>query len=373
MDRKGVFSKAKRIVVKLGTASITEKLALDDQKVRKIVSEISNLKKSGKDVIVVSSGAIACGISKLSLRQRPRDMNMLQACAAVGQNELMRAYGREFERQGFVVAQVLLTRQDFESRARYLNIRNTFNTLLKLGVVPIVNENDSVSVDEIKFGDNDTLSTLIASNLDADILILMSSMDGLYTMDPRKSKDAERISVVEKVTDDIDGLDGKSWGGGVGGIQSKIRAGKTMMKCGIPMAIVDGKMKDVLSRLIGGEPVGTVFLPGKRLDNRLQFVLLSTKTDGTIVVDDGASATLRKGRTSLLPPGVVDVKGRFRKGDAVSVSDLMGVEFARGISNYGSEEVALIKGRKCADIESILGRKSCKEIIYHDNMILLGK
>ncbi|MBU0762200.1 MAG: glutamate 5-kinase [Candidatus Altiarchaeota archaeon] len=373
MERGQIFSSATKVVVKVGTASITTKLRLDEGKLDKLGAEIASLKASGLEVIIVSSGAIACGMTKLGLKQKPRDINLLQACAAVGQNELMKAYGQMFTKHGFVVAQILVTKQDFENRTRYLNIRNTFNSLLKLGVIPIVNENDSVSVDEIKFGDNDTLSALIASNLGADLLILMSSMDGLYTLDPRKSENAKKIHEVRQITDDIEMLDGKSWGGGVGGIRSKVIAGKTMMKCGIPMAIVDARMSGVLKRLFNGEPVGTVFIPGEKLDNKHQWMLFSTKTRGSVTVDSGAKNILKTGKTSLLPAGVTKVKGEFNKGEAISILDSEGIEFARGISNFTSEEIGKIRGLKCSEISSKLGKKTCNEIIYHDNMILLTK
>jgi glutamate 5-kinase len=371
MERRTMLSKARRVVVKVGTASITENMYLSEAKVGKTVKEINGLRKSGREVIVVSSGAIAAGIRKLGLAERPRDLNMLQATAAVGQNELMRAYGKAFGAHGVNVAQILLTRDDFQSRARYLKIRDTIETLLKVGVVPIINENDSVAVDEIKFGDNDTLSALVASNSGADLLVLMSSMDGLYTKDPGREKDAVRISVVDRITEDISSLDGKSRMGGVGGIRAKINAGKIMMECGIPMAIVDAGMQDVLSRLVAGEPVGTVFIPDRKMENKLQWMLFSSASRGIITVDDGAACILAKGKASLLPSGITSVKGIFRKGDAVSVADKAGREFGRGISNFSSDELERIMGRQTAETHAILCRKCPKEAIHHDNMVIL--
>ncbi|MBD3388081.1 MAG: glutamate 5-kinase [Candidatus Altiarchaeales archaeon] len=373
MERRKTLSKAGRIVVKVGTASITDDLVLSDRKVGKIVREIMGLKKDGREVIIVSSGAIAAGIRKMGLEQRPRDLHMLQATAAVGQNELMKAYGKAFNRQGVNVAQILLTRDDFCSRSRYLNIRNTVNTLLKQGTTPIINENDSVGVEEIKVGDNDTLSALVASNLNADLLILMSSMDGLYTRDPVRDRNAIKIDVVDKMTGDIKSIKGKSRLGGVGGIQSKIQAGKIMMDCGIAMAIVDSGMKDVLSRLINGEPVGTVFIPDKRMENKQQWILFSSAAKGFIVVDEGAVRVLSKGKASLLPSGITKVKGIFDRGDLVAVVDGRGREFARGISNFSSDDLAKIRGRQCSEIVKILKRKACKEVINNDNIVLIKR
>ncbi len=357
--------------MKVGTASITDDLVLSDRKVGKIVREAVSLIRDGREVIIVSSGAIGAGIRKLGLKTRPRDMNLLQATAAVGQNELMKAYGKAFNRHGFNVAQILLTREDFCSRTRFLNIRNSVNTLLRNKTVPVINENDSVAVDEIKFGDNDTLSALVASNLEADLLVLMSTTDGLYTMDPKRSKRAVKIDVVDKMTGDIASIRGKSRKGGVGGIQSKIKAGAMMMECGIPMVIVDARKKGILSKVLAGEKVGSIFLPRRRLENRHQWILFSSSPDGAIRVDKGAAKILSKGKASLLPSGVVKVNGVFRKGDPVRITDSAGNEIARGISNFSSEELKKIKGRQCDEIAKVLKRKTCKEVVYNANMVLV--
>jgi glutamate 5-kinase len=373
MERSKALEGIRRLVVKVGTASITEDLRLCDSKILKIASEVQELRKGGKDVILVSSGAIAAGIRKLGLRQRPRDLNMLQATAAVGQNELMTAYSKAFNQYGVNVAQILLTRDDFQSRNRYLRIREIINTLLEAKVVPIINENDSVAVDEIKFGDNDTLSALVASNLGADILVLMSSMDGLYDRDPTKSKDAVKISEVDRISGEISSLDGKSRMGGVGGISSKIKAAKVMMDCGIPMAIVDAAMGGVLSRLLRGEPVGTVFIPKRKIENKQQWMLFSSATKGIVAVDDGARQILLRGKASLLPSGIISARGLFKSGDAVMLVDSHGIEFARGIINFGFSELELIIGRHSKEIEAILGKKTKREAINSDNLVMLEK
>jgi len=369
MDRSKLLSGVKTIVVKVGTSSITENLVLSDRKVGKIVEEITRLIAGGKSVIIVSSGAIGAGISKLGLKQRPRDLNSLQACAAVGQNELMKAYGKHFSRHGIAVAQLLLTREDFRDRGRYLNIRNTILELLRKKVVPIINENDTVAVEEIKFGDNDTLSALVASNLCADLLVLLSSMDGLHDKDPRLYTEARRISVVDDLSA-VDGIHGKSNSGGVGGIDSKINAARIVVDSGIPMVIVDSQAKDILRKAAAGEDVGTLFVPKDRLDSRLCWMLFSAECRGAIAVDDGAKKALIEKNVSLLASGVIAVRGVFDKGDTVRITDDRDAEFARGITNYGKAEVEQIKGRHSAEIEKILGGRSYKEVVYRGNMVL---
>jgi len=357
MDRKKLLSRAKRIVVKVGTSSITEDLVLSDRKVSKIVGQVEDLLSQGHDAIIVSSGSIGAGIKKLGLAERPRDMNMLQACAAVGQNELMRAYGKAFARHGRTVAQILLTRDDFKSRKRYLNIH----------------ENDSVAVEEICFGDNDSLSANVASNMDADLLIMMSSMDGLFDRDPARSRDAEKIEVVESISCELAQLSGKSRMGGVGGIQSKIKAGDAMMRCGIPMAIVNAEQKDVLKRLMSGEPVGTVFIPKKRMENKLQWMLFACKVRGRIMVDAGAAKVLAKGGVSLLPAGVTGTEGQFKAGEPVAVIGPKMTEICRGISNFSKDQVDEIKGMQTKKVRELLGQGSKKEIIHSENIVVIGR
>ena len=369
MDRSIFLSGVKTVVVKVGTSSITENLVLSDRKVGKIVDEIAGLIRDDKGVIIVSSGAIGAGISRLGLSQRPRNLNALQACAAVGQNELMKAYGKHFSRHGIGVAQLLLTRDDFRDRTRYLNIRNTIQELLKMKVVPVINENDTVAVDEIKFGDNDNLSALVASNLGSDLLINLSSMDGLHDKDPKKFKDARRISVVEDVSK-VSSITGKSNAGGVGGIDSKIQAAKIAVESGIPMAIIDSSAKDTLKKTIAGEDVGTLFIPRKRLDSRLSWMRFSSECMGAIVVDEGARKALIEKNVSLLPTGVVAVRGAFGKGDTVRITDEKDIEFARGITNYSKHEIEKIKGKHSKDIERMLGGKTYKEVVYRGNMVL---
>lgn len=254
-----------RIVIKIGTSNLTDKrYRLDPRKIKKFTKEIIELRKQNKEVILVTSGAIGAGIGRLNLRQRPKDMKLLQAAAAVGQNILMNTYDRYFSKYNQTIAQILLTYEDFSKRQRYLNLRNTLITLLKSGVVPIINENDTTAVDEIRVGDNDNLSALVASNLGADLLVILSDIDGLYTCDPSRSKEAKLISTVDEITPELEKNTGKNSIRGVGGMKTKIQAAKITMKSGIPMIVANGSEKAVIKRVISGEPIGTIFLPKKK-------------------------------------------------------------------------------------------------------------
>ncbi|MFH1403397.1 MAG: glutamate 5-kinase [Candidatus Altiarchaeota archaeon] len=371
VDRHAILRDARLIVVKVGTSSVTdEKLLLSDRKVGKLVDELSSLMKRGYMFIIVSSGAIGAGMGELGLKARPRDVNKLQAIAAVGQNELMKIYGKHFRRHGINVGQILLTRDDFRDRMRYLNVRNTMQSLLEMGVIPIVNENDSIGVDEIRLGDNDTLSAFVASNMGAHLLVLLSSVDGVYTRDPHRRKGAVRISVVDKFGRKMDLIRGKSMGGGVGGIQSKINAARIATKSGIPVILANSSERNVVRRLLEGEELGTIFLSKSRMEGRLHWVLFSSSPKGCISVDSGAVRALTERNASLLPSGVTGVKGSFKKGDTICILDESGLEFARGITNYGSEDIELIKGMQTSDVEKALGKKSYKEIVYSGNMDL---
>jgi len=371
-NRTKYVSNARRVVVKVGTSSITDgDFKVSVGKIKKIVGEVVGLRKKGIEVIIVSSGAIGAGVGLLELKSRPRDINVLQATAAVGQNELMKAYGKAFAKEKIKVAQLLLTRDDFQNRMRYLNIRNTLTTLIKMGVVPIINENDSVAVDEIRFGDNDNLAALVAANLGADLLIMLSSMDGIHTWDPSRSRRAEAIRVVEKIDSKIERLSGKSRGGGVGGVASKISAAKAAVNSGVTTIVVDSAMDDILARVMKGDLVGTLFTPKKKMESREHWILYSSKSKGKIIVDAGAKKALMGKCVSLLPSGVVRVEGSFKKGDPVSIVDERGREFARGIINYSTEDARKIAGSQSRDIEKILGKKSYKEIIYCGNLVFV--
>ncbi len=365
-----IISKAKRIVVKVGTSNLTdERHRLDSKKVEKLTREVVELKRRGKEVILVSSGAISAGIGRLNLKQRPRDVKLLQATAAVGQNVLMSTYDRYFSAYGVTIAQILLTHDDFRSRTRYLNLRNTLLTLLKTGVVPVINENDTTAVEEIKVGDNDSLSALVASNLEADLLIILTDTDGLCTYDPRRSKKAELIPVVRDITPEIERI--ASNGRSVGGMKTKIEAAKLAMNAGIPVVIANGAKENVMLRIIGGEHVGTRFIPKSRMNDRARWILLVSPPKGRIIVDDGAKEALLLRGSSLLPSGITGVEGAFIHGDTVSIVDTHGIEFARGITNYSSTEIERIKGAHTDDIERILGTKRYDEVVYRGNLYLI--
>jgi len=370
------ISEAKRIVIKIGTSNLTDKsYRLDPRKVEKLAKEIVELKKHGKEVIVVSSGAIGAGIGKLGLKQRPRDIKILQATAAIGQNILMSTYDRYFAKYEQTIAQLLLTHEDFFNRQRYLNLKNTLITLLKSGVIPIINENDTVAVDEIKLGDNDNLSALVASNLDADLLVILTDIDGLFTYDPKRSKKAEFISIVEELTPEIERIASAGGKTGVGGMKTKIQAAKVTMKAGIPMVIANGNEENILSRIIAGERIGTIFLPDaeakEKMKDRKHWLRFASSVKGKIKVDEGAKNALIKNRSSLLASGVIGVEDDFMSGDPVSIVDAEGVEFAKGITNYSSEEIKKIKGAQSKDFEQILGRKEYGEVVYRGNLVLV--
>ncbi len=374
MDRD--ISKAKRIVVKVGTSNLTDRsYRLDPRKVEKLAKEIAELKKQSREIILVTSGAIGAGIGKLDLKQRPRDIKVLQATAAVGQNILMSTYDRYFAKYEQTIAQLLLTHEDFFDRKRYLNLRNTLITLLKSGVIPIINENDTVVVDEIKLGDNDNLSALVASNLDADLLIILTDIDGLYTYDPKRSKKAEFISAVEEITPEIERIASARGKTGVGGMKTKIQAAKVTMKAGIPMVIANGNEENILARIIAGERIGTIFLPVRgakeKMNDRKHWLRFASPVKGKIKVDEGAKNALITNGRSLLASGVVGVEDEFIAGDPVSIVDAEGVEFAKGITNYSSEEIKKIKGAQSKEIEQILGRKEYEEVVYRGNLVLM--
>lgn len=370
------FSKAKKIVVKVGTSSLTGKdKRLSRTKVRKLVKDVVGLRKEGKDIIIVSSGAIAAGIGKLGFKERSRDIKMLQATAAVGQNELMRIYREEFDRFGQTIGQILLTREDLSDRKTYLNARNTLLTLLKMGVIPIINENDSVSVEEIISGDNDTLSAIVASNIEADLLIMLSDVDGLYTKDPRRDKRARLRRIVEKIDKDIEKFAGKGTGLGRGGMRTKIHAAKITMKSGTFLVMVNGAEKDIVRRVVAGEDVGTVFIPREKMTDKEHWIMFASKPKGKIGVDEGAANALVRGKATLLPCGVVkdSIKGTFNERSTISiVQSSTGNEIARGITNYTSNEIARVAGIGTGQVEKVLGhKKSKKAVVDKENMVLL--
>ena len=363
-----------RLVVKIGSNILAdEKEGLNTKRISSIARDIAELHNAGYDVVIVSSGAIAAGMKKLGLKEKPRDIKLKQAAAAIGQSSLMWAYEKSFGDYGKKVAQVLLTRDDFSDRKRYINSKNTLLTLLSYRIVPIINENDTVAIDEIRFGDNDYLASLVASLTEAERLIILSDVDGLYTEDPRYSSKARIIDYVEEITPEIE----KKAGGagsvvGTGGMYSKILAAKRAVSHGITVHIINGRKEGLLTSLMKGKHCGTLFKPGKeKLSSRKGWIAYGSRSKGNLTIDEGAEKALIKGGKSLLPSGIVAVEGNFDTGDAVYCIDMKGNRIAKGLSNYSSTEIEKIKGRKTSEIEKILGYKYSDEAIHRDNLVLV--
>ena len=366
--------KVKRLVVKVGSGLISAPgQGLLPDRIGALADELAALAKDGREVVVVSSGAIASGMARLGLTQRPRSIPEKQAAAAVGQSALMWHYEQAFARHGIRVAQVLVTQEDISARPRYLNARNTLQVLLRFRVVPVVNENDTVAVEEIKVGDNDNLAALVAHLIDADLLVILTDVDGLYTGDPRVDPEARRLETVDAVTEEIERLvwdaDGQV---SVGGMSTKLEAARKVTSSGIPMVIASGRVPGTLRRVLRGEPLGTYFVPrGDRLAGRKRWIAFAVPPQGRLTVDAGARSALVERGKSLLPSGVVEVEGEFHAGEVVSLSAADGKEFARGLTNYDAAELRKIQGAKTKDIEERLGYKSFDEVIHRDNLVLL--
>ncbi len=361
---------AKRIVVKVGSSLLTEKNRLNLEMMEKIVDQLAALQKKNKEIILVTSGAIASGMGRLNLKKLT-SIPQKQAAAAVGQNLLMGIYERLFKKKGCLVAQILLTSEDIQDRERYLNARNTLLTLLNYKAIPIVNENDTVAVDEIKFGDNDTLSALVASKVEADLLIILTDTKGLYTTDPQK-RGARFIEEVSEITSQLERMaSGPGTLRGTGGMVTKLRAAKIARSSGIAMVIADGRMRNVIKRILAGERLGTLFLPKEKLKSRKRWIAFGVVLKGKIKVDEGAKEAISKRGKSLLPSGIIEVKGRFSRGAGVSIVDEENKEFARGIVSYSSSEVDRIKRKKTQEIKKILGYKDYDEVIHRNNLVVL--
>jgi glutamate 5-kinase len=339
--REQLSSKARRIVVKLGTGLLTDSQnQLARTEIKQLVGQLAALQRDGREVLVVSSGAIAAGMSALGLAARPKELAQLQACAAIGQCRLMAMYDEAFAGFNIHVAQVLLTHDDLRNRTRHLNTQHTLDTLLRRGVVPIINENDTVSVDEIKFGDNDRLGALVAALIDADLLIILSHIEGLLDREKRV------VATVSEVSREIEALaDGTDRHTSVGGMVSKLSAAKIVTRAGIAMIIANGERANVLADLLAGKEIGTIFLPGaKKLAGRKRWIAFFQRTAGAVQVDNGARAALCANGKSLLAKGVVGAEGDFAAGDAVSIQDKNGVEFARGLAKVASNELKTVAG-----------------------------
>jgi glutamate 5-kinase len=368
--------KYKRVVVKLGTNLLTGGTdSLDIPLITGIAEQISVLHGKGQEIIVVSSGAVAAGRQKLGLEKKQKDVPFKQVLAAVGQNRLMQTYEQIFNKYNIHVAQALLTKNDLSNRSGYLNARNTLLSLLDLGVICIVNENDVVATDEIggvRFGDNDNLSALVANLVDADILVILTDIDGLYTADPLHNPEAQLISRVEKIDAKIQRYASKTTNiRGIGGMITKIEAAKAATACGITVVIADGKNSDALIRIGSGENPGTIFTPhASKLESKKRWIISGIASRGRLLIDEGAALALLKHNKSLLPAGITGLEGRFQRGDVVDIVDQQGTHIGCGMTNYSSKELALIRGAHSTSIVDILGYEYGGEAVHRNNMVL---
>ncbi|MGD9022470.1 MAG: glutamate 5-kinase [Deltaproteobacteria bacterium] len=370
--RKRIFAGIRRAVVKVGSGVLTHDQGLNAKLVRRLAREISTLMDQGCQVILVSSGAVASGLKKMGMAERPSDIPHKQAVAAIGQPWLMLEYEKSFALHQKKAAQILLTRDDLCNRKRYLNARNTINVLLDWKIVPVINENDTVVVEELKFGDNDNLSAMITHLMDAQILINLTDIDGFFDKDPRVHDDASLIPLVshidramEKAALEIPGAFG------IGGMSSKIQTAKKVTTSGIPMVIASGLKANVLKRLFEGKDIGTLFLPREaKMQSRKCWIAFTLKTKGAIKVDRGAADAMSKQGRSLLPIGIIDVEGDFGIGAAVSCMDPDGVPFATGLVNYAASDIKKLMGAKTNQIQQRLGYKHYDEVIHRDNLVI---
>jgi glutamate 5-kinase len=367
MPRKELMKHVKRIVVKIGTSSITDNGSISEKKMKKFCGDISHLVEGGYELIIVSSGAIATGAGVLNKKAKSHTIPEKQAFAAVGQTVLMNEYRDSFSAHGIHVGQLLLTDEDIKNRHRYLNARNTLNTLLKMKIIPIINENDSVAVKEIKFGDNDTLSAHVAGMADADLLVILSDVDGFY-MDLKDPNPVEEIRSINDIIRDKAGGAGSMHG--TGGMMTKIRAAEIIIRSGEKMIIANGNQPDILGRILSGENTGTIFYGHHSpLSSRKKW-LSSTKARGRLVIDSGAVSALQVGKKSLLASGILESSGSFEMGDLVEIHDKSSNLIGKGMVNYNSIEIEKIMGKKSNEIIKILGSTFYNEVINRDDMII---
>ena len=370
------LSGAQRIVLKIGSAVVTREDAkgLDSSVLESIAGEVAELRASGHEVVIVSSGAIALGRQELGATTPPADMASRQAFAAIGQSHLMRAWREAFQAHDCTVAQVLLTEDDFRNRKRYLNARHAMQAMLSLGAVPVVNENDTVAIDEIKFGDNDRLSGQVAVLLSADVLVMLSVVDGLHSLDPTEHPDAERIRVVERFTPELEALASEGVSSvGTGGMTSKLSAARIAGRSGIPTVVAGGRRRGVVKAVLSGEDIGTFFGDcADRVKARKHWIAFTLKPAGDIRVDEGAAMALEKRGKSLLPRGILGIEGSWDVGAAVRIVTVDGQEVARGLSRYSSADVERIAGKRSDAIVEVLGHWFGDAVIHRDDMVLMG-
>ncbi|HOJ77526.1 MAG TPA: glutamate 5-kinase [Bacillota bacterium] len=369
------ITQAERIVVKIGTSTLTHTTGkLNISRMEQLVRRLVDLQHQGKEVVLVSSGAVGAGMGRLGINERPSSIVERQALAAIGQGLLMQVYEKLFSEYGLIVAQVLLTRSDLSDRKRYLNARNTILTLLKYNVIPIINENDTVATEELKIGENDALSALVTGLIDANLLILLSDIDGLYTADPKKDRNAKLIECVPEITPEIKQMAGGAGSSfGTGGMITKLAAAQMATASGADMVLMNGSQPQKILALFEGRSVGTVFLSKQTVVNhRKRWIAYGPQVAGELMVDSGAEKALVKHGKSLLPSGIIRVSGDFEEGDLVKIVNENQVELARGFTNYGKEQLDKIIGKKSTEIESILGFNNADEVVHRDNLVVTG-
>jgi len=373
--RQKVIARAHVVVIKVGTNVLADATGrLDSHRIQSLADQLQRVRAGGRKVVLVTSGAIGAGVGKLGLGKRPTDLSQLQACAAVGQSALMQLYQESLSPHGIHTAQILLTAGDFDNRARYLNTRNTIRTLFEYNALPIINENDTVSVAEIKFGDNDHLAAMVTNLLRAPLLVLLTNVDGLYSDDPRTNPDASLLAIVPNIDQSVSDLAATTTSSlGTGGMPSKLRAARLATAAGESVIMVNGSVDGILDQVFSGEPVGTLFLPhGQDVPAWKRWLGFTARTRGTLRVDAGAKRALIEQGKSLLPVGVIAVDGDFGKGDVVSIRDETGIEIARGLCNYSSEDASRLLGKNTEQIVNLLGSASYPELVHRDNLVVVG-
>ncbi|MCL6588623.1 MAG: glutamate 5-kinase [Firmicutes bacterium] len=376
MDYLKHLQKAVRIVVKVGTSTLahsTGKLNLN--RMEQLVRQLVDLQNQGREVLLVTSGAVGAGMGRLGITQKPALIVEHQALAAIGQGLLMHVYEKLFAEYGQIVAQVLLTRSDVSDRKRYLNSRNTLLNLLKYKVIPVINENDTVATEELKFGQNDCLSALVAGLIEADLLILLSDIDGLYTANPKDDPKAKLIPLVSEITPDILAMAGGAGSSlGSGGMKTKLEAAQMATTAGVSMVIMNGNDPAQIQRIFAGVPIGTVFPSSQpAVNSRKRWIAFGPQVNGELVVDEGAERALVKNGKSLLPSGVIELRGEFEEGDLIRILNSSESELGRGLTNYGKEQLLKIKGCKSSEIQARLGYKHADEVIHRDNLVITAR
>ncbi|MBI4654468.1 MAG: glutamate 5-kinase [Nitrospirae bacterium] len=363
----------KRLVVKIGSNLLASaEQGLNTKRIHAIAKDISAIIDRGSEVLIVSSGAVAAGLKKLGLKEKPKDIKLKQAAAAIGQSSLMWAYENSFAEFNKKAAQVLLTRDDVADRVRYINAKNTLLMLLSYKIIPIINENDPVAIDEIKFGDNDFLASLVSGLIEAEMLVILSDVEGLYTKNP-KEKGTSLITSVDEITLDIEKIAGGEGSTvGTGGMYSKILAAKQAVNYGIHVVIMSGEKAGLLPKLLDGEKIGTYFKPKEqKIPSKKRWIAHGLKSKGMVYLDDGAVKAITMHGKSLLPSGITKVEGHFNTGDAVTCVGQEGKKIAKGLTNYSSDDILRIKGKNTSEIEKVLGYKYSDEIIHRDNLVVI--